>query len=119
MEPTPFKMPIVICKVGSGVVAVAAIGLIVAIVGGGIATAIYLEQVGGPYSTLVSWISSVLGGGGLCVFVAVIWWAMRQEFYAHCLRFWHPEMAPPKQVACPRCRTCDTCHGARWVEDKP
>lgn len=108
-------MPLVVCQVGSGMLALLSIAGCGALIYGALAFMFWIDPPGqrrapsvyGPYFV----------GAMILALLGVWWWHWRKSYYVKCLRFWHPEIAPPKKVACPECRECELCNGTRLVDE--
>lgn len=133
-EAKRFEMPLVVCKAGSGLAALTTLGVAAGVVVGGgsyliqrdkLRSEIRMQELRREYArtgrfpdspeppawlTAVPWM--ILAG-----LLLAILWALRQGFYAHCLRYWHPEIAPPRKVRCPECSGCELCDGTRQVDE--
>ena len=118
-EETKRGMPLVICQVGSGVLSLLSIAAFIAAAFGVATVLLYATQRGRetPIGEAFGFIFGVAIMLAMLGLVGLVWWMTRQELYAKCLRFWHPEMAPPKKVACPECSGCELCAGEREVDE--
>lgn len=127
-------MPLVVCQVGSGVGAIATMGAGAGVIGGVAYFAHRRDELRAEERRQERWREYERTGTwpddpappawfayALVIFFAAIligiWWQIREGLYAHCLRYWHPEIAPPKKVACPECQGCELCNGTRQVDE--
>ncbi len=113
-------MPLIVCKVGSGALAASLMGAAAGACGGIVwvlaradeadRAAIRAQIEAGTYAPsppMPIWPLYLL----LAATLLAIWWHLRKPLYAHCVRYWHPELAPPRKIPCPTCETytCPTC----------